>query len=709
MQQGFSNEMPTGLGGPPFDMYGGYPPGPPPPAPGPPRSGQPTPHYASPRSSTDSLNGSYFPNVPHVPSAPPPHHVGYAPAPPAPPPPGVHGGMRGGDAGHLNRRNTTSNRPTVVHHAASDFDAYSDQYSDYPRGNRSPDDQAGMPFIVIPGTGGNARTYHPSSNYSDNSYLDSENRPAKGYITSTGGGSHRYTRPPNREVEYNIAGREQRRGQNKSSYLAGGATRPAPPSTSMSDGPPTRRERSQSRPEQQQLMTLADREDDDTYEERPPNRRVSSGPVSSNSGALVRSRSRSMSRGPQPVNTGALIPHKPAPPSSDEESPTNSNTIRLEVAGQAIDIAYSGDNGGKPIGITINTSARTISVPDASPTSAVAAPAPAPAALPPPPPPIGMVPAPPPPGQQAQIMPAPGPAPPAPSGRPRSHDSDDYPDSGDSDQGRGGDPRASLYESLAQLSLESPPTRGGGPAPILHDDRSRGRKDRSIMPPSAMAAPPRRSSRSRSRPRRREAEEPLWTKISRDIVSRRAVLVRGYEHEETSGAIIIYRVLDESEIDDLVELSDQIRSGKVEVVRRGRDGSGGGGSGGGGGGGGGGGRRPPSRPANRRRPVSIHGYPGGPGPSKERPAPRKPAIVYGERGAPPPPGSFPGDHHHHQGGAPPPPEVPEVPEDRHAPAPPPPVAVVQTKKGGGGNAGLMEDPSTPGTYIGYTRNPPRKA
>jgi hypothetical protein len=103
--------------------------------------------------------------------------------------------------------------------------------------------------------------------------------------------------------------------------------------------------------------------------------------------------------------------------------------------------------------------------------------------------------------------------------------------------------------------------------------------------------------------------------------------VRGYEFEEVPGAIIIYRVLDSPEIDDLVDLSEKIRQGKVEVVRRERDLREG---------------RDPREGSSRRRsrsrggsgrPGSVHGSigggpgPMGPGPSKERPPPMKPAIV----------------------------------------------------------------------------------
>jgi hypothetical protein len=156
-------------------------------------------------------------------------------------------------------------------------------------------------------------------------------------------------------------------------------------------------------------------------------------------------------------------------------------------------------------------------------------------------------------------------------------------------------------------------------------------------------------------------------------------LVRGYDFEEVPNAIIIYRVLGEDEIDDLVDLSERIRTGKVEIVRRERKPS-------------------VSSSASRRRsssrhrsqqprPMSIHGYPSGPlgpGPSKERPPPGKPAIVHTNRGMPEAP-------------APPPPG-----EEEMARAPAPPVTVTQTK------GGLRENPEMPGTYVGYTRKSPRQ-
>jgi len=233
---------------------------------------------------------------------------------------------------------------------------------------------------------------------------------------------------------------------------------------------------------------------------------------------------------------------------------------------------------------------------------------------------------------------------------------------------------------------EGPPIRGRPPmmpqAPPAPRAPSRGRAPSQGR---GRASSPRAQSRGRA-PSNPPPEDPLWTKISRDIVSKRAVLVRGYDFEEVPNAIIIYRVLDEEEIDDLVGLSERIREGKVEVHRQRKPSVSSGGGGASAAGNSVARRRSTSR--RRPRPMSIHGYPTGPlgpGPSKERPPPGKPAIVHTQRGLPEAP-------------APPPPER-ELGMMSRAPAPPP-VTVQQTK-------GLRENPEAPGTYVGYTRKPPR--
>lgn len=484
------------------------------------------------------------------------------------------------------------------------------------------------------------------------------------------------------------------------------------------DGPPRRRgrrERSRSRPGR--AMS-----DEYEYDDPTTQKRIANGPTPTMSGALVRSRSRSESRGPS-SSGGALVRRR----SSDEEralvpvstastgAPSN-GTIRLEYGGQAIDIAYTGSNGKPLVGnITINTTARTVSIPD-QPTPPQQQQIqqqphnqpqqqPQPLALPPNVHPVMLPPPPPPPsGYIQQALPAP----PSRHGPRSERDSDDTDYSPPPTQGRDGNDHQELYQSLKNLQLEAPPAPAPAPPappshrPIIHDDSHgrRRREERELAPaPSGPQRNPGRArSRSRPAPRSRSRgpseppEDPLWTKISRDIVSKRAVLVRGYEHEEVPNSIIIYRVLNEEEIDDLVELSDKIRTGKVEVVRResgtsrssGRP------------------RRRKSsssrqRSSSRRRPMSIHGYPGaggsggplGPGPSKERPPPGKPAIV-SHHSTPPPPRALPE--------APPAP-FDDMPESARAPAPP--VTVTQTK------GGLRENPEIPGTYVGYSRKPPR--
>jgi len=175
-------------------------------------------------------------------------------------------------------------------------------------------------------------------------------------------------------------------------------------------------------------------------------------------------------------------------------------------------------------------------------------------------------------------------------------------------------------------------------------------------------------------------------------VSKRAVLVRGYDFEEEPNAIIVLRVLDEEEIDDLVDLSERIRDGKVEIRRQRKPSVSSSGGGGGASAAGNSIARRRSTSRRRPRPMSIHGYPGvplGPGPSKERPPPGKPAIVHAHRGLPEAPAPPPPEREREQG----------MMEMARAPAPPP-VTVQQTK-------GLRENPDVPGTYVGYTRRPPR--
>ncbi|KAF8540157.1 hypothetical protein BDD12DRAFT_46990 [Trichophaea hybrida] len=674
--------------------------GTPPTAPPPPHSGQPTPYSTQPPSPTSSSD-----NLEYYPSAPQHQHHPYAPAPPQqipppPPPPPPPASMRGGD-GSLGRRNTTSGNKPAIHQYIDqpdyhDYQARSrpvlSQHSPSHRGRSPP----GGPFMVIPGSGGavhHSSSYRPgSSGYSDGSYEsgDIRNQGQKGYLISAGADTHRRTNSHDFQLAQ-LGSSSDRRSGDDVYHL---------------DGPPRRRgrepnrERSLSRPDMRRAMS-----EDFDYDNPMPPRRIAStsGPVvpTNMSGALVRSRSRSESQGPS-SSGGALVRRRAE---EDEESaPPSDGTIRLEYAGQAIDIKYTGTNGRPMVGnITINTTARTVSVPE--PQSAPPQLQPPPLALPPNVQPV-ILPAPPPPGghPQQQALPAP-----PPRRGPRSERDSDDTDCSHSPPGRR-DPhrdahRDELYQSMANLQIEGPPPQHFQPpqhqqhrqhqqhqqhpqhpqhqqnrAP-MHHERGRAPAPAPGPAPRAPSAPP--SARSRSRgPSASAPEDPLWTKISRDIVSKRAVLVRGFDFEEVPNAIIIYRVLNEDEIDDLVDLSERIRSGKVEVVRRDPP------------------RRKPSnsssrrsrsRPARRERPMSIHGYPGpagplGPGPSKERPPPMKPAIV--QR----------------------PPEAPAAPQEldmgmaRGPPPPPPPVTVQQTK--GGMRDGLREG-EIPGTYVGYRMNPKR--
>lgn len=563
----------------------------------------------------------------------------------------------------MSRRNTTATtKPAIHQYDHPDYHDYRNQrpviqhHAAAPAPPRDHSPESG-PFMVIPNSGGNvhrSQSYRPaSSGYSDGSYESGDIRSLggqKGYLISAGSGGHHRTGSREYQLSRGLSERRSRdEGRAGTVYHL--------------DGPPRRggRERSLSRPR-------GPLSDDYEYDEPMPPRRIASGQAPVMSGALVRSRSRSNSQGPS-SSAGALVRRR----SDDEESPPrpapNNGTIRLEYGGQAIDIAYTGSNGKPLVGnITINTTARTVSIPERTEQ-------PAPPAIAPPPQQLAL-PAPPPPQIPAGVTPVMLPAPPPPGGLPtqqalpappsrrlaRSERDGDDTDYSHSPSGR------DLYQSFSNMQLESAP-HNQRPA-ILQEPPTRGRQ----MPPAGPPAP-----RTQSRPRAPSnpaPEDPLWTKISRDIVSKRAVRVRGYEFEEVPGAIIIYRVLGEDEIDDLVDLTERIRTGQVEIVRR---------------------ERKPSvsssasrrRSTSRRRPrpLSIHGYPTGPlgpGPSKERPPPGKPAIVHTNRGMPEAP-------------APPPPA-----EEEMARAPAPPVTVTQTK------GGLRENPERPGTYVGYTRKPPRQ-
>ncbi|KAG0136699.1 hypothetical protein HOY82DRAFT_536096 [Tuber indicum] len=603
-----------------------------------------------------------------------PSHHGY---PPAPPPPG----MRGGDAGHMynggrthvGRNAQARNRQNVIHQQPSQN---MPEYEPHPEFDFRP-----LPPRVPPAAHRESRSssrtrdgdLSPPGSAGENSNFSGASfdhvDPHKRFVVP----SSRFS--GNREYRLNgpLPGERDYRGGGGTIYSGG--------SRAVLGGE-RRRERSMSRgPHGLGLSSvsgdgLSDEyfEEQHAYDPRSGGRRmVSSGAVDPNAGALVRSRSRSA-----PPESRAMIPqHAPASESDGSSSSSSSGTapqpgtgIRLEYAGNSVDITYTG-SGGKPVSIgsiTINTTARTTAIPispttqaiTAPPMQAIAAPpsAPAPAALPaPPPPPVQpvMIPPPPapaavpPPGIEPLILPPP-PAPMMPGSMPgpipASMPGRDMGIYGDDERGM----RDHMFRSMEALALEP-----------RYDDRGRGRE---VMPPGGMTALSHRR-RSQSRGRKPADDELRWTKISRDIVARRAVEVEGYDFEEQPDSIVVFQVLNEKQIDELINLSERIRSGEVRVIRR--DDSG----------------KEPKRRRRRHsqhrqsshsRSQSIHGYPstGGPGPSASRPPPAKPAIVIP---APDPPPA-------------------------EAPAPHP-----QPSAGGR----PTEDPNKPGTYIGYSRNPPRSA
>ncbi|KAF8429096.1 hypothetical protein EV426DRAFT_702888 [Tirmania nivea] len=242
-------------------------------------------------------------------------------------------------------------------------------------------------------------------------------------------------------------------------------------------------------------------------------------------------------------------------------------------------------------------------------------------------------------------------------------------------------------------------------------DKSRDRGDRGDT----------RRRRSVSRPageRRRagsagpvEGKKPRWTRISREIISERAVMEMGYDFKPLPDAITIFKVLTRDEIDDLVDLSRKIREGRKPSGRGDRD------------------RRDrgdrddrdgerdrhrddrrdrddrdrdrdrdPQDRRERRHRDSWHGgkshgvhqghiampMAGAPHPPPA-PAPAPP---------PPPPGSV-------HGGPPPPPPAPAPPQF-HAPP-----MTGQPMTGPPMAGGLVVNPNEPGTFLKYRRNPPK--
>lgn len=687
-----------------------------------------------------------------------PPHPGVAPAPPPPPmipahAPAPPAGIRGGDGGpahnrmnNLGRRNTQSekqNRPNIIHQHQSqpitqeyghephpELDYRSNPPRPAPVNTRqsrsssrsrdiSPPGSAGGPYVMMPNAstaGRTQSTYHSgSSDFSGGSYgYEHPYDRQQSYVVPNA--SH----APGNPREYHLDGPlpgEREYGRQGTVYHPAGGNRPVLGEQRQPQRQP-RRERSRSRgPHGLGLTDSPASGSDEHYEpsmysSRPGGRRVASSANANGKGALVRTRSRSMPAS----ESRALMPQRKAPSSESSEGSSVSSEnqpergIRLEYGGQSVDITYTG-RGGKPMNIgsiTINTTSRSTTIPVSS-TNNQRAIAPAPAATPPPapaaimpPPATAPAPAPatapapapapaPPPAPQA---PAPPPAPPAPPVQPviipplpapgpfipagieplvlppppppppltpgamlplRMGPESDY----DSD------PRDPLYRNMENLNFE-------GPSSPYYQERGR---DREVMAPISGQRESSRRRRSISRPRKPiDANEPRWTKISRDIVARRAIEVIGYDFQEQADSIMVFQVLNEAQIDELIELSERIRSGAVRVIRRERspkreEG----------------GkehrhhhRRPSQHRQSKPRPVSIHGYPSGvgpgPGPSANRPPPGKPAIV-----------------------------TPTAPEPPRAEAPAPP------KQSQAPLRRPVENPDQPGTYIGYSRNPPRSA
>lgn len=694
-----------------------------------------------------------------VPAPPPPMAPAPAPGPPA--------GMRGGDgrprSGSLGRRDAQPgklHRPNIIHQNSHpgpqeythephpELDYRSNPPRPAPVNTRqsrsssrsrdmSPPGSAGGPYVMMPSMSAASRTqstYHSgSSNFSGNSFDYDPYDRQQSYVVPNA--SHAPGNPPGNPREYHLDGPlpgEREYGRQGTVYHPAGGNRPVLGEQKPRQQQQPRRERSRSRGPPHGLGLTDSRPDgpDEHYDEqslfssRQGGRRGAAGPANaSEKGALVRSRSRSVPAS----DSRALMQRKPASSASSEGSSSSDQPergIRLEYGGQSVDITYTG-RGGKPMNIgsiTINTTSRSTTVPinpnlnqraiapapTASPAPAaimpppatapveapapaptpapapITAPAPAPTPAPAPAPALAPPPPPPPPVQPVMIPPPPAPGPYLPAGveplilpppppptlvplasgpmlpfrRGTESDNGMYMD----------DSRDLMFRNQENLAFDGPPSP-------YYPERGRYR-DTTAPINSPRESSRRRRSVSRHRQQPADPNEPRWTKISRDIVARRAIEVAGYEFKEQADSIMVFQVLNEVQIDELIELSEQIRSGAVRVVRRERspkrvEG----------------GkehrhhhhRRPSQHRQSKPRPVSIHGYPSGvgpgPGPSANRPPPGKPAIVT--------------------------PTAPEPP--REAPAPQPPkVSQAPPRR-------PVENPDHPGTYIGYSRNPPRSA
>ena len=210
----------------------------------------------------------------------------------------------------------------------------------------------------------------------------------------------------------------------------------------------------------------------------------------------------------------------------------------------------------------------------------------------------------------------------------------------------------------------------------------------------------RRRRRSLSRPggtRRRagsagpvEGKKPKWTRISREILSQRAVEEMGYLFEPLEDSITIFKVLSRNDIDKLVELSIKIRKGRDRDRDRDRDR---------------GDRNGRDRDRDRDRRDRRHrdSWQGKPPQGHmEMPMPM-PGVPHpgmmAARAPAPAPAMAP---------APAPPAPPQSAPPPPAPAPPAfhaaPMMVGQPKAGG-----LVENLNMPGTYLQYRRVPPKPA
>ena len=215
-----------------------------------------------------------------------------------------------------------------------------------------------------------------------------------------------------------------------------------------------------------------------------------------------------------------------------------------------------------------------------------------------------------------------------------------------------------------------------------------------------------RRRRSVSRPGRRRAESvgpvegkrPRWTRISREIVSIRAVEEIGYRFEPHADSVTIHKVLTREDIDELVELTSAIRGRKErerggadrrderrderhrdrdrdrrddrDRLEREREGA----------------RERRDRDRGRGEREHGHRYTHSHPPHLEMPL--HPPMGMAPAPAPAPPQ-----------GPPPPPQAPAPPQFHAAPL------TAGVPRGNG----LVENPAEPGTFLAYRRAPPKPA